>query len=433
MLVEYLRNNGVNVATCAPSYQGQPIIANEPKPTRQPIVNPEWWLRSYFPTGRARKTTTEQGRDSDSESEGTGTDLDEPEDVAEDVPEDPQEDIVKEERRISVYPAPSSPQSTSTLRIVDDEASADVPSTDLHSSVSDSDHRKSRDLPLADLLPSPRPRQPKHPPGAIGKNMGRRRASEGRRRALGKHTEGTDVEVLTPGVPHGVEGNRNSALEGLAVQMQVDVETDKWGFPRPPPEMFVGGDGRASLMQCQPLLVVPDGSSHSDRTPKMPSPRKDRRPGFAQPIRTSAKSTILQPKPVVRPRNASEREHEQFELWAKITAEKLARADLRERHPPMVDSTSKDIDDGEPARKRRRIDLDEDDAVEHRLAEIEAEILSKERPGVYLNPPGAKDIKTQCLKQRGRPRDAQIVVMKGVWLNSLQWFKQDATSCGEYF
>ncbi|KAK0803789.1 hypothetical protein LTR59_004576 [Friedmanniomyces endolithicus] len=42
MLVEYLRNNGVNVATCAPSYHGQPIIANESKPTRQPIVNPEW-------------------------------------------------------------------------------------------------------------------------------------------------------------------------------------------------------------------------------------------------------------------------------------------------------------------------------------------------------------------------------------------------------
>ncbi|KAK5681242.1 hypothetical protein LTS10_007004 [Elasticomyces elasticus] len=42
MLVEYLRKNGVNVATCAPSYKGQPIIATEPKPARQPIVNPEW-------------------------------------------------------------------------------------------------------------------------------------------------------------------------------------------------------------------------------------------------------------------------------------------------------------------------------------------------------------------------------------------------------
>ncbi|KAK0854157.1 hypothetical protein LTR03_002528 [Friedmanniomyces endolithicus] len=385
------------------------------------------WLRSYFPTGRARKNTTGQGEDSDSESERTGTDLDEPGDVAEDVLGDPQEDSVKEERRTSVYPAAVTPQFTSTLRIVDDESSADVPSTDVHSSVSVSDLHDSRDLPLADLTPRPRPPQRKRPPlpGAVGKGMGRRRNLEGRRRALGRHTESADVEAITPGVAHGIEGNSNRAAEGLAVQMQVDVETDKWGFPRAPPEMFVGEDGRASLMQCQPLLAVPDLSSHSGPTPKPPSPRKERRPGFAQPIRTSGKTTILQPKPVIRPRIASEREHEQFEHWAKVTAEKLARAELHERHPPTVDSTSVDVDDSEPARKRRRLDLDEDDTMQHRFAEIEAEILSRERPGVYLNPPGAKDIKTQCLKQRGRPRDAQIVVIKGVWLSSLQWFRQD--------
>jgi glycosyltransferase involved in cell wall biosynthesis len=39
-LIDYLRNNGVHVATCAPRYVGQHII--EPKPERQPIVNPEW-------------------------------------------------------------------------------------------------------------------------------------------------------------------------------------------------------------------------------------------------------------------------------------------------------------------------------------------------------------------------------------------------------
>ncbi|KAK1046163.1 hypothetical protein LTS16_006075 [Friedmanniomyces endolithicus] len=385
------------------------------------------WLRSYFPTGRARKNTTGQGEGSDSESERTGTDPDEPEDVLEDGLEDPQEDVVKEERRTSVYPAPFTPHLTSTLQIVDDEASADVPSTDVHSSVSVSDLHDSRDLPLADLTPRPRPPQRKRPPhpGPVGKGMGRGRTFQGRRRALGKHTEGTDAEVITPGVAHGVDGSSNRALDGLAVKMQVDVETDKWGFPRPLPEMFVGENGRASLRQCQPLLAVPDRSSHPERTPKTPSPRKERRPGFVQPIRTSAKTTILQPKPVIRPRNASEREHEQFEHWAKVTAEKLARAELRERHPPMAEPTSADVDDHEPARKRRRLDLDGDDTMQHRLAEIEAEILSGERPGVYLNPPGAKDIKTQCLKQRGRPRDAQIVVIKGVWLNSLQWFRQD--------
>lgn len=41
-LVDYLRHNGVHVATCAPHYKGQPINIVEPKPERQPIVNPQW-------------------------------------------------------------------------------------------------------------------------------------------------------------------------------------------------------------------------------------------------------------------------------------------------------------------------------------------------------------------------------------------------------
>lgn len=40
-LVDYLRNNGVHVATCAPNYKGQHINA-ESKPERQPIVNKDW-------------------------------------------------------------------------------------------------------------------------------------------------------------------------------------------------------------------------------------------------------------------------------------------------------------------------------------------------------------------------------------------------------
>nr|POE78499.1 sulfoquinovosyl transferase sqd2 [Quercus suber] len=41
-LVDYLRANGVHVATCAPFYKGQPINLVDSKPERQPIVNPEW-------------------------------------------------------------------------------------------------------------------------------------------------------------------------------------------------------------------------------------------------------------------------------------------------------------------------------------------------------------------------------------------------------
>ncbi|KAI7263312.1 hypothetical protein KC345_g9186 [Hortaea werneckii] len=41
-LVDYLRSNGVNVATCSPQYIGQHINTTETKPERQPIINPEF-------------------------------------------------------------------------------------------------------------------------------------------------------------------------------------------------------------------------------------------------------------------------------------------------------------------------------------------------------------------------------------------------------
>jgi len=41
-LIDYLRKNGVNVATCAPNYAGQPIVPVEARPERTPIVNKDW-------------------------------------------------------------------------------------------------------------------------------------------------------------------------------------------------------------------------------------------------------------------------------------------------------------------------------------------------------------------------------------------------------
>ena len=41
-LVDYLRTNGVHVATCAPYYKGQSINPNDPSQEREPIVNKDW-------------------------------------------------------------------------------------------------------------------------------------------------------------------------------------------------------------------------------------------------------------------------------------------------------------------------------------------------------------------------------------------------------
>ncbi|TKA71955.1 hypothetical protein B0A55_05385 [Friedmanniomyces simplex] len=214
-------------------------------------------------------------------------------------------------------------------------------------------------------------------------------------------------------------------LEDQATRIQVEPETDKWGFPPPSSHLFASNDGRASLKQSRPLPAAFDGPSNMERTSKTLSPRNGRRSSFIQQVRAPVKTAVLQPRPIIRPRITSENDHEEFESWAKVTAERIARAELHKQNAHMSASTSVADDESEPARKRRRIEHDEDDALDHRIADIEADILSRDRPGVYLNPPGAKDIKAQYFRQKGRPRNAQIVVVKGAWLKDLQWFKED--------
>ncbi|TKA71961.1 hypothetical protein B0A55_05394, partial [Friedmanniomyces simplex] len=236
---------------------------------------------------------------------------------------------------------------------------------------------------------------------------------------------GTVVEANTPDVAHDNDGNSDRVLEDQASRIQVEPETDKWGFPPPSSHLFAGNDGRASLKQSRPLPAAFGGPSNMERMSKTLTPRKGRRSSFIQQVRTPVKTAFLQPRPIIRPRITSENDHEEFESWAKVTAERIARAELHKRDANMSASTSVAGDESEPARKRRRIEHDEDDAWDHRIADIEADILSRDRPGVYLNPPGAKDIKAQYFRQKGRPRNAQIVVVKGAWLKDLQWFKED--------
>lgn len=60
-----------------------------------------------------------------------------------------------------------------------------------------------------------------------------------------------------------------------------------------------------------------------------------------------------------------------------------------------------------------------------RVAEIEAEVLTLSTPGVYINPPGAAQLKTLKVLPRGRPRAHLIAVMKTEKLRDLDWFITD--------
>lgn len=62
---------------------------------------------------------------------------------------------------------------------------------------------------------------------------------------------------------------------------------------------------------------------------------------------------------------------------------------------------------------------------EKRIREIEQEILDVSRPGVYINPPGARELKTAAENRTGRPRNVLIACFKLDKLKELAWFSAE--------
>ncbi|KEQ74812.1 hypothetical protein M436DRAFT_42522 [Aureobasidium namibiae CBS 147.97] len=60
-----------------------------------------------------------------------------------------------------------------------------------------------------------------------------------------------------------------------------------------------------------------------------------------------------------------------------------------------------------------------------RVAELESEILSLTKPGVYINPPGSGQAKNNVVQAKGRPSRYLIAVFKSDRLKSLPWFTEE--------
>lgn len=60
-----------------------------------------------------------------------------------------------------------------------------------------------------------------------------------------------------------------------------------------------------------------------------------------------------------------------------------------------------------------------------RVAELESEISSLAKPGVYINPPGSGQIKNNVIQPKGRPSRYLIAVFKSDRLKSLPWFTEE--------
>ncbi|KAK5117820.1 hypothetical protein LTR85_008795 [Meristemomyces frigidus] len=147
------------------------------------------------------------------------------------------------------------------------------------------------------------------------------------------------------------------------------------------------------------------------------------------------------PRVLAKPRISPETDQEEFETGANATAERLVKAaEMRHVQAHSADAEGNRAENGEPATKRRRISsealpdtvapLPSGDHPSPQLAEVEAHILSKSWRGIYINPPGARDLKAQRYTSVGRPRNALIAVVKTARLEELACFTNDRSVDG---
>lgn len=106
------------------------------------------------------------------------------------------------------------------------------------------------------------------------------------------------------------------------------------------------------------------------------------------------------------------------------------RRKTKEQITENTDAAVQDVGDLQPAippQATQDFEAVNDPCIlpEDRLAAVEAEILTLSTPGVYVNPPGAAQLKMSKILPRGRPRSYLIAVMKSEKLRTLEWFTPD--------
>ncbi|KAK3112503.1 hypothetical protein LTR53_011178 [Teratosphaeriaceae sp. CCFEE 6253] len=355
------------------------------KPTAE---DTEKWLTASFVTGaKARRLAAEQDSGSDSEDE----------------------DAVDASL---AHPARNLPLPTLIFGIIENSGEAGLSWSDLRSKIPRSISGRVLSDVMTELTSQARRAQAPHlrhlsivveeAKGGVFR--------EERYRTLGNFIKLADPEIDALEGLHGREGAATSA--------DAPSETDRWSFARPETSLFVDGPSTSPIAEPQRShpLAAAKATADSGQQRRKPGPNKGHKE-IRKSLATTAPATVALPKL----RITSEKDQEQFELWAKATADRLARFESLASAPPVSEQA-----ETEPASKRRRTlepGESQADHLEHRIAELEAALLGRERSGVYINPPGAKAMKAQYTRHVGRPRNALIAVVKSERLKTLSWFR----------
>ncbi|KAK4631030.1 hypothetical protein CLAFUW4_02334 [Fulvia fulva] len=199
---------------------------------------------------------------------------------------------------------------------------------------------------------------------------------------------------------------------------------------------MVSGAGVTPDLHAQPAKALPlDSTPKPARTPKptfkaklmAPPKTRDQKRGPYQRRQLDKRAAI----PVLKQREVPQSEYDEFDDIAEKMAERQVLVEMRasrKRSAEEVDSSNTaetprkaaQMSDASPGTDERAITLA--DLPADRMAEVKEEILAREKPGVYINPPGARTTKIEYYIQLGRPRRALIAVFKTDKLKQFDWF-----------
>ncbi|KXT17314.1 hypothetical protein AC579_548 [Pseudocercospora musae] len=179
--------------------------------------------------------------------------------------------------------------------------------------------------------------------------------------------------------------------------------------------------------------VVPDALLDSTPETEITTKESTPQPSNAVKRKKSRRSLPGQPNvPIVRVHETKEDEYEAFDKWAQAVAEQRVMLEViaaRQRRAPEAESDpSQTMTSLSPLESGTQADFHMTSAADlpkERVATMKAQILARNEPGVYINPPGARKMKAESFVSRGRPRHALIAVIKSKQLRG--WFQADNT------
>ena len=225
------------------------------------------------------------------------------------------------------------------------------------------------------------------------------------------------------------------------------ADLDQWGFPKLQPKDFTGRDGRATLAQCRSLIPAHPFGTKGDASEEMTDMTPDdgastrnqstpvSRKKYTKKVerKNPGKRVALTQK---RQLGVAKKETEEFHLMAQALAERRAMQEIKTGRKRTIEESGLSNTDVERPSKAHRTDATVQDSPEEqyisivdvspdRVAQLKAEILAHEKPGIYINPPGSLATKIDHCAQVGRPRKALIAVFKTDRLRELPWFVED--------